>query len=128
MFSELKEVQRLLKNKIEEEFKMEEKIFTNVTGDIEKQIKELGFFCDSDRVEGNISSLINSKVIDMEELDEDFEVDDMEILNSINEWLETNYKRVSEVRENGDYIGYWHPKNLSFKSIEELEDYFEIME
>ena len=112
--------------------KIKDKKFTSVTGDIEKQIKELGFFCDSDRVEGNINSLINS--IDMEELDEDFDIDDLddiddtEIINSINEWLESNYKRVSKVKENGDYIGYWHPKNLSFKSIEELEEHFGIIE
>lgn len=127
-FGELKEVERMLKNKIKEDFEMENTIFTKVIKEIEEQIKELGYYCDSDCNEGGKEALVLDLLEELDLTTEEFNKMETEINNEIADYLESNYKIVLSLDDRNTCKFYYYDKKYEFGNVSDLENHFNIGE
>lgn len=117
-----------------EEWKMSvDKIYEIVLEEVKRDIKG-SFICDSDGTYYIYDLIFKAVEMFEDQFAEDETAQDIydeietEIGDKIVEYLEDNYKRVSEIAANGDAIIYYYDNCFNFETIKELEDHFLIGE
>lgn len=107
--------------------------------EIEEEIKECKFICDSDNTDRFLDelslSLAKEEILQgNEDLDlyheMEAEIEELteELLDEIKDKIMFEYNQFSTVDKNGDYNGFYYKEDVEFESMEEFNNYFGIGE
>ncbi|WP_294660107.1 hypothetical protein [uncultured Fusobacterium sp.] len=96
-----------------------------------EEMKKTGYIYNGDNSDREIDIIARNIIIansSAEELEDNLNdyLDDLIVAGNI--YLESNYKKVGECDIHGFYKGYFYDKKYNFNSVEELENFFGIVE